>query len=521
MKSDQDKGDSTYQELSGRVEQLSSKYQEVMAFFQPSLLKMDQEIINQWIKDEEGLNRFKRVLTQLFRYKKHTLSEKEEQLLSSFRPVFVASNKTASLLRNADMNLGKVHNEEGEEITLRESTYSSLIESKNRTMRKEAFDTLYQSYANFKNTFASTYEAQVKLSCTNAKIRGYDSSLQEALYDDNLDISVYHTLIDTIKKNFKPLYQYFALKKEVLHLDEFHLYDAYVPLIEGESRNYSFDDAKTLVLNALSILGEEYQEQLNQAFNNRWIDKYPNIGKRAGAYSWGCFDTLPYVLLNYNGGLDDVSTIAHELGHSMHSYYSRKYNTYEDHNYVIFTAEIASTVNELLFYQYMLKNSNSKQEKLEILSSMMDLFKSTIYRQTMFAEFEMFAHKSVSEGKVLTNDYLSDYYYQLNQEYFGPDVKVDEAIRYEWERIPHFYTPFYVYQYATGLSIASQIVKNINEQGSSYVTKYINFLKSGGRDYPMELLKTIDIDIKDAKYIESALALFQDVINQFNEVYHS
>ena len=395
MKSDQDKGDATYLALSGKVEQLSSKYQEAMAFFQPSLLKMDKEVITKYINEETGLSQFRRVLEQLFRYQKHTLSEKEEQLLSSFRSIFNASSKTSSLLRNADMLLGKVHNEKDEEITLRESTYSGLIESKNRSVRKEAFTTLYQAYASYKNTFASTYEAEVKLACTNAKVRGYDSSLSEALYDDNLEISVYQTLIDTVKKNFKPLYQYFKLKKEVLNLDEFHLYDAYVPLIEGESRKYSFDEAKNLVLSALSVLGNEYQEQLNHAFTDRWIDKYPNIGKRTGAYSWGCYDSLPYVLLNYNGNIDDVSTIAHELGHSMHSYYSRKYNTYEDHSYVIFTAEIASTVNELLFYQHMLKHSSSKQEKLEILSAMMDLFKSTIYRQTMFAEFEMFAHKRI------------------------------------------------------------------------------------------------------------------------------
>jgi len=325
-------------------------------------------------------------------------------------------------------------------------------------------------------------------------------------------------LIDTIKKNFKPLYQYFALKKEVLHLDEFHLYDAYVPLIEGESRNYSFDDAKTLVLNALSILGEEYQEQLNQAFNNRWIDKYPNIGKRAGAYSWGCFDTLPYVLLNYNGGLDDVSTIAHELGHSMHSYYSRKYNTYEDHNYVIFTAEIASTVNELLFYQYMLKNSNSKQEKLEILSSMMDLFKSTIYRQTMFAEFEMIIHDKYARKEAITSQELCETYYELNTLYFGKNVVSDEEIKYEWARIPHLYTPFYVYKYATGLISALSIASDILNGNDDKIDSYLEFLKSGGNGYPLEILKKASVDIEDPRTIRKAFKLFEEKLNLLEEL---
>jgi len=353
---------------------------------------------------------------------------------------------------------------------------------------------------------------------SNAKILNFNSSLEASLYSDNVSTDVYNNLIDTVNNNLHILYKYYDLKKEVLELDELHLYDIYLELIKELDKEYSYEEAKELVINALSVLGDDYINNLKKAFDEKWIDVYNNVGKRSGAYSSGFYDTNPFVLLNYESKLKDVSTLAHELGHSMHTYYSCKNNTYNNSSYKIFVAEVASTVNELLLNKYLLKHSTDDKEKLYILNSLLELFKGTIFRQVMFAEFERDMHKKHENGEILTHDLLSNEYYKLNQKYFGPNVVVDEQIKYEWERIPHFYYNFYVYKYAIGLSAACYIVDGILNNRENALENYLNFLKSGGSDYPVNELKIAGVDITSPEVIESAIKTFDNTINEMKKL---
>ncbi len=517
LKLDEDQGNSQSQARKGKIEVLQNEAVASSSFIRPCILEADEKIIKTYLKDER-LKNYRHTILDLLRYKNHTLSLKEEKLLANFGNVFSNHDKTASYLRNVDLEFQPVTNEKGEEVELTNNSYAKLIISKDRAVRKDAFLKLHQGYGSVKNTLASTYEATVEMDTIEAKVRGYKDALSMYLYEDKIDTSLYENLIQKVKAHLPSLFEYFKLKKEILGVDELHLYDIAVPLVEDSDKTYSFEEAKEMVLNALSILGEDYQALLKRAFDERWIDKYPNKGKRGGAYSWGCYDSNPHVLLNYDGTMNSISTIAHELGHSLHSYFSIHNNCYQDHNYVIFLAEIASTVNEMLFYNYFLKHSKNKNEKLMVLNEMLDMFKATIYRQTMFAEFELKAHQMREEQTVLTESALSEMYYQLNQEYFGNDVIVDDEIRYEWLRIPHFYTPFYVYQYATGLSVACYIAKNILEEKPLFKEKYLEFLKTGGRDYPLELLKLVDVDMENGSVIEDAISYMEELIQEFKRL---
>ena len=415
------------------------------------------------------------------------------------------------------MKFGLIKDENNEEVELTESNYSVFLHSKDRRVRKEAFNKILTTYGEYKNTISSTFAGNVDTLTTLAKLKKYDSSLEAALFSDNVDKEVYNNLIKTVKDNLDVLYKYFKLKKDFLKLDEFHLYDQYVDLVEKNTKQYTFLEAKALVIEALSVLGEDYIKNLNKAFDERWIDVYNNKGKRGGAYSSGFYDTKPYVLLNYEGTINDVSTLAHELGHSMHTYYSCLNNPYQYSSYKIFVAEVASTVNELLLNFHLL-NKGSKEDKKYILSNLMNLFKATIYRQTMFAEFERDMHNLKEQGGVLTNEVLCDNYYKLNLDYFGPDVVVDDEIKYEWERIPHFYYNFYVYKYAIGLSCACYIVDNILNKKENALENYLKFLSSGGSDYPINELKIAGIDVTKKDVIESAIKMFDSFIEQFKEL---
>ena len=518
LKLDEDQGNARSQERKGKVEVLENEASQATSFIAPAILEADENLIKEYLRDDR-LKDYRMTLLDLLRYKEHTLSYQEEKLLASYGNVFSSSDKTSSYLRNVDLEFGLIQNEKGEEVELTTSNFSKFISSFDRNVRKNAFESLYKGYQSVKNTLSSTYETVVEKDVVTAKVRGYKDSLSMYLFGDKIDVTLYENLIHQVKDHFQTLFNYFSLKKEVLHLDELHLYDTYVPLVKETEKTYSFEEAKEMVLDSLSILGEEYQALLKKAFAERWIDKYPNKGKRGGAYSWGCYDGKPHVLLNFEGTMSDISTIAHELGHSLHSYYSNHFNCYQEHNYVIFLAEIASTVNEMLFYHYFLAHSKDKNEKLFVLNEMLDMFKATIYRQTMFAEFELKAHKMREDGEILTEQILSDMYYGLNKEYFGKDVVVDKEIRYEWLRIPHFYTPFYVYQYATGLSVSCYIAKNILNGEEGFREKYLSFLKTGGRDYPLELLKLIDVDMENGKMIENAISYMEDLLKEFKKTY--
>ena len=517
LKNDQDTTNTKYQAMLGKVKNLLTKFEELDAYAQPELMSIDYSLIEKYYEEEKELKEYEFVLSNLFRFKKHILSKEVEEVLSSLSNSLNNSSETYELLTDSDMKFGKILDENNEEVELTESNYSVFLHSKDRRVRKESFNKILTTYGEYKNTISSTFAGNVDTLTTLAKLKKYDSSLEAALFSDNVDKEVYNNLIKTVKDNLNVLYKYFKLKKDFLKLDEFHLYDQYVDLVEENTKKYTFLEAKELVIEALSVLGEDYIKNLNKAFDERWIDVYNNKGKRGGAYSSGFYDTKPYVLLNYEGTINDVSTLAHELGHSMHTYYSCLNNPYQYSSYKIFVAEVASTVNELLLNFHLL-NKGSKEDKKYILSNLMNLFKATIYRQTMFAEFERDMHNKKEKGEVLTNEVLCDSYYKLNLDYFGSDVVVDDEIKYEWERIPHFYYNFYVYKYAIGLSCACYIVDNILNKKENALENYLKFLSSGGSDYPINELKIAGIDVTKKDVIESAIKMFDSFIEQFKEL---
>lgn len=515
---DSDTTNNEYQKMNGKIENLLAEYNKLDSFVNPEMMKTDYNQIKEFYKEEPRLQEYEFLLEQLYRYKDHILNTEAESIISSFANINSTPEQVFEALTDSDLRFGKVKNDKGEDVELTESNYSSFIESTNRDVRKEAFEMLLKTYSNYKNTIANTFAGNVEVLTTMAKLKKYSSSLEASLFDDNISTGVYNNLIDTVSNNLNVLYKYFDLKKEVLGLDEFHLYDQYNSLVPDCSKNYTFEEAKDLVLKALTVLGEDYVANLNKAFDERWIDVYNNKGKRTGAYSSGFYDTNPYVLLNFNGKFGDVSTLAHELGHSMHTYYSCHNNPYQYSSYKIFVAEVASTVNELLLKYYILNHTDDVNEKKYIINEMMNNFKSTIYRQTMFAEFERDMHALKEKGEVLTSQLLSDKYYELNKKYFGPNVVVDDVIRYEWERIPHFYYDFYVYKYAIGLSCACYIADGILNNKPNALENYKKFLSSGGSDYPANELKIASIDVTKSEVVESAIKMFDNLIKQFKEL---
>lgn len=515
MKSDEDKSNNHNLELVDKASNIWKKISEANAFVIPAFLEKDYSLIEKYYEELPELKKWEISLKEIYRYKDHSLSKEQRKIISSFSKVLDTGNRVSSILRNSDMELGKIKDENGQEVTLTDSSYGILITSKNREVRKNAFMKLYKCYEQFANTFSNTLASTIEYSTVDASIKNFNSSLEASLFSDEVNTDVYFNLINNVKKGLPILFDYYKIKKELLKLDEYHLYDTYVGVIGESNKKYTFDEAKKLVIDGLSILGDEYITELKKAFTDSWIDIYPNKGKRNGAYSWGCYDSKPYVLLNYEGQLDDVSTLAHELGHSMHSFYTTNNNPYQTAHYTIFVAEVASTVNEILLNKYLLSIMNDKSERLVILNNLLDTFKGTIFRQTMFAEFEMKIHAFNEQGETLTNELLSKTYYDLNKEYFGPDVVVDEPIKYEWARIPHFYTPFYVYKYATGLSAACQIATNILDGKEKACENYIEFLKSGNRQNPIELLKIAGVDMNNPDVILSAINMFKDILEEF------
>lgn len=518
LRNNEDTANTTYQELLGKGLNLYQEYSEKTNFVVPLILKEDKKKIESFIDSEEELAPFRHTIEDILRYQGHNLSEVEEKVIAAYNTVLSSASKTADMLMDADMHFGNIKDEDGRKVELTQSNYGIYLRSNDRRVRKDAFEKMNQVFGSFKNTLTSTLESTIKCNSTTARLKNFHSSLELSLFENNIPVSLYHNLISVVHNNLEPLYKYFNIKKNKLGLKEFHLYDGYVSTVTDITKKYSFEEGKQLVINALSVLGEDYIETLKKAFTERWIDIYPNRGKTSGAYSSGTYDTKPFVLLNYTEDYNDVSTLAHELGHSMHSYLSNTHNDHTNASYPIFLAEIASTVNELLLSYYMEHHASTTEEKLAILNERLDTFKGTIYRQTMFAEFELYMHDAVDKGEVLTAEKLCDKYYELNKLYFGDDVVVDNDIRYEWLRIPHFYRPFYVYQYATGLSIASYIAKNILEGKEGFRDKYLEFLSSGGKDDPLEILKIIDVDLTDTKVFEESLTMFKETINTFEHL---
>ena len=508
----QDMGNAKYQGYAAKAQTASSRLAAAEAFFEPEILSMPEEKLNEFYKQNEKLKQYKTALDRILRRKAHTLSEKEEELLAKTYEISSAPEDIFSLFNNADAKFGTVVDEDGNEVELTHGRFTKLMESQDRRVRKDTFLAMYQTYDQFKNTLAATYAANVKKAKFYADVRSYPSALAASLDGGNIPTGVYDNLIETVHGFLPAMYRYVSLRKRVLGVDELHMYDVYVPLVKDYKMEVPFDEAKKLVEAGLAPMGEEYLGHLREGFTNHWIDVYENQGKRSGAYSWGAYGVHPYVLLNYQDKLDDVFTLAHEMGHALHTYYSNQNQPYTYAGYRIFVAEVASTCNESLLMQHLLKNSKDKKEKAYLLNHFIDQFKGTLFRQTMFAEFEKITHEMYARGESLTPKNLCGVYLDLNRKYFGDEMISDPLIALEWARIPHFYTEFYVYQYATGFSCAIALSKRILELKEAGVADYMKFLTGGSKKDPIDLLKLAGVDISSPQPVEDALHLFEELV---------
>lgn len=517
MKSDEDKSLSSSEKLMGKIDKFTDEIEEKLAFYTPELLESDYEKVKEYIKENTNLEKYDFMFKDLFREKDHVLSLKEEEMMARLGEILSSEENTFRVLDDVNIKFKSIIDENGKEKELNNSNYTVYLRSNNRDIRKQAFENLYTSYNDLKHTYASLLKGNVKSDFFISNTRKYNSPLEMSLYGDNIDTKLYTGLIEKVHNNLDIMKEYMDLRKDVLNLDEVHMYDVYAPLVKNISKNYTYEEAKDLVLKALQPLGETYIKDLTNLFNSNCIDVYNNENKRSGAYSWGSYDTLPYVLLNFEGKFNDVSTIAHELGHSMHSFYSHKYQEYHDSGYPIFLAEIASTVNEILLNKYCSLHAETKEEKAFFLNNLLENLRTTLIRQTMFAEFELKIHDLEEAGEVLTEELLSETYLNLNKEYF-PGAISDDLIKLEWARIPHFYSSFYVYKYATGISVACRIVNDILENKEGALDNYMKFLSSGGSNFPLEILKKTGIDIANDDTIDKALEMFRTTLKEFKEI---
>ena len=518
MKLDEDNTNSIYQALTDRAYSLSVFENSITAFVLPEILAIPAERLANFLQAEPGLKLYQHYLDEILRMKEHILPAEQEQLLAKAGELAQAPDTIFGMLNNADIKFPIIKNEEDEEVELTKGRYIQFMESSNRRVRQEAFNALYNTYKGLKNTYAATLNANVKKNIFFANVRKYPSALEASLFEDNVSAEVYNQLISTIHKNIDLMHRYVAIRKKLLGLTELHMYDLYTPIVKETKIKVTYDKAKQQVLEGLAPLGEEYGALLQKAYTSRWIDVYENEGKTSGAYSWGSYGTSPYILLNYQDNVKDMFTLAHELGHSLHSYYSHENQPYVYSSYKIFVAEVASTLNEALLMDHLLKITTDKNEKLYYLNYYLEQFRTTVYRQAMFAEFEKLIHQQVEKGEALTADLLNKLYRDLNVTYYGEEIVVDELIDYEWARIPHLYMNFYVYKYATGFSAAVSLAKQILTEGEPAVQRYMEFLKSGGSNYPIKLLQKAGVDMNTAEPIQSALEVFREALEQMESL---
>lgn len=512
MRFDQDTTDSTYQTMSAKIGSLGVNIGAASAFVEPEILSYSKEQLEAAEKENERTAYYGRKIEEMLRGQEHTLDAEKEELLAAAGDMAEAPDDIFSVLMNADMKYPDIVLEDGTHLPLTNSTYISYMESPDRAVREGAFKTLYGQIASLKNTFAAIYRGNLKQAKFYAQSRKYSSARAMYLADSNVPESVYDNLLSAVHEALPMMYRYVAVRKKVLGVDKLHMYDVYTPIVAAQNQTYEFEQAKQMVLEALKPMGEDYLSHAREGLENRWIDIYPNKGKKGGAYSWGCYDSQPFILLNYTKNLDSVFTLIHEMGHSIHSYYSRTAQDYAYSDYKIFVAEVASTCNECLLMHDLLEKTTDKEQRKYLLNHYLDSFKGTLFRQTMFAEFEKNAHDYCAQGKPLTAEALSQMYLELNQKYFGPDMEKDEEIAYEWMRIPHFYTPFYVYQYATGYSAAVALSAKILKEGKPAVDAYMSFLKGGESKDPIDLLKMAGVDMTTEKPVADALTLFGELV---------
>lgn len=518
MRSDEDQSVTKYQAMADRAQGLHVQAESVMSFFVPEILTLDEKRLGEWFRELSELRQYAFFLQEMLREKPHRRSPEEEELIAMAGKLAQAPANIYSVLNNVELRFPTVRDEAGREVELSHGRYISLMESRDRRVRQDAFFAMYDTYGKFRHTLAASLNAGVKKEIFFARARRFSSALEANLFPDHVPVDVYVTLIDTIRQHLPLLHRYMDLRKKLLGVDELHMYDLYVPLVDGVEMKVPYETALEMVKEGLKPLGEEYVRVLDEAFRGGWIDVYENRGKRSGAYSWGAYGTHPYVLLNYQENLDNVFTIAHEMGHALHSYYSDREQPYIYAQYTIFVAEVASTLNEALLMDWLLKKTADPKQKMYLLNHYLDQFRGTVFRQVKFAEFEKIIHEKAEAGEVLTADLLCEIYLDLNRKYYGPTMVVDEAIAMEWARIPHFYSNFYVYKYATGFSAAQAIARRILTEGEPAVERYMAFLKSGGSDTPINLLKKAGVDMTKPDPVREAMQTFGRLLDQLEEL---
>lgn len=513
MRMDENNSNAKYQVLLGRARELATKADASSAFIEPLILQLPEDIINSKV-----LQKYRIYLNEVLRRKKHTLSAPEEKILAKSAEATGASQEIFSMFNNADIKFPEIKDEKGNMTEVTKGRYIAFMESKNRQVRKDAFDALNDTYGNYKNTLSASYSSNIKAAKFYSEARGYNSSLEASLDNDNITTDVYDNLVTTINNNLPLLHKYVKIRAKALEMDKINMWDIYVPLVEQDEDKYSFEQACEMVSTGLGVLGDEYVSLLKKGFESGWVDVYENEGKTSGAYSWGTYMSHPFVLLNYQGTLDNVYTLAHEMGHSLHTYYSSKNQPYIYSHYKIFVAEVASTVNEILLLKYMLAETTDKKKRAFLINHFLETFRGTVFRQTMFAEFEKICHGSYGKGKPLSGDDFGSIHFDLNKKYYGDACEVDDKIKNEWSRIPHFYRSFYVYKYATGFSAAAAIAKMIEDEGDPAIERYINFLKAGDSEYPLEILKKTGVDLSTPAPIEAGMKMFANLLDEFEQL---
>lgn len=513
MKNDQDTREAKYQSYYAQVMSAYSDFSKAFAFYEPELLAISKEMLEQFYQEEPALRLYSHQLEVLLSRKKHVLSQEVEEVLAATSELFSSPSETYEILDTASISFDEVADEDGHLMPLTHGTFNDYMESSDRHIRLEAYENLYSRYEQFQHTYAKTLAANVKSQTVMANLRHYKNARQAALSHNAIPESVYDTLVTTVHQHLPLLHRYMALRKQILQLEDLKMYDVYAPLSQVDMR-ITYEEAVARAKKALSFFGKDYEAIVMRAFNERWIDVMQNDGKRTGAYSGGSYETNPFILLNWSDTLDNLFTLVHEMGHSVHSAFSREHQPYVYGNYPIFLAEIASTTNENVLTEYLLQEVTEPKERFAILNHYLDGFKGTVFRQTQFAEFEAFIHAAEESGKVLTADYLNQCYGQLNETYYGIDLETDPLIQYEWARIPHFYYNFYVFQYATGFAAASSLTQKMVTEGEAAIANYKEFLKAGSSDFPLEIIKKAGVDMLDATYLEDAFALFETRLSE-------
>lgn len=518
MRRDENNAETKYQAMADQCNSVIAAVSASMAFFTPELLSASEETILAYIDAAPGLEIYRFAICDTMRQKAHILTQAEENILAQMSEITGATNDIFTMLNNADIKFGTIIDEDGDETEVTHGNFIKFMESHDRDVRKNAYNAVYDAYKELINTIASAYNYNTKTDVVSARIRKYESARAAALSGDNIPAEVYDNLVAEVHKNLPAMHRYVELRKKLLGVDKLYMYDMYVPLIKLPETSVSFEEGLDIMRDALQPLGEEYLTKMNKGIEEGWIDVYENKGKTSGAYSFGCYDSYPYILLNYTDTLKDVFTIIHEMGHSMHSCYTRDEQPYIYGSHSIFTAEVASTVNESLLMQHLLRTEDEKEMRKYLLNMHLEEFRTTLFRQTMFAEFEDITHKAIESGETLTAEWMCQQYENLNAQYYGSAVEKDDVIRYEWARIPHFYNAFYVYKYATGYSAATAISKKILTEGKPAAQDYIRFLKTGESDHPIELLKIAGVDMSSPLPVQQAMETFNQLLDEFESL---